>query len=270
MRKRLKYWLLLLLLALAWAPLTASANSTHIEDGVGLFTAEEIQSLEKKAQDLSDKIKGDVYLVTTNTNSEEPRKFSDDYLREKVGNNNNGAVLLFDMGQREIYLATSGNMIDYITDSRRENMLDQITPNLADGLSYDAATAYFDQADAYVEAGVPGGHYRIDEETGKITYYKTITWMEGLIALLLAAVAAIAFFVIIKSKYQLKLGTYSYPYQENADVNLTVNENQLVNSFVTTRRIPRNTNNLSGGGGGGGSSTHSSGGGTFGGGGRSF
>lgn len=270
MRKRLKYWLLLLLLALAWAPLTASANSTHIEDGVGLFTAEEIQSLEKKAQDLSDKIKGGVYVVTTNANNEEPRSFADEYLREKVGNDNNGAVLLLDMGQREVYVSTSGNMIDYITDSRLNNMLDQITPNLSDGQYYDAATAYFDQADAYVEAGVPGGHYRIDEETGKITYYKTITLMEGVIALLLAAIAAIAFFVVIKSKYQLKLGTYSYPYQENADVNLTVNENQLINSFVTTRRIPRNTNNLSGGGGGGGSSTHSSGGGTFGGGGRSF
>lgn len=270
MRKLLKLMLPLLLVALAWPPLTASADTTHIEDGVGLFTNEEIQGLENKAQDLSDKIKGGVYLVTTNTNSEEPRKFSDDYLREKVGNDNNGAVLLLDMGQREVYVSTSGNMIDYITDSRLNNMLDQITPNLSDGQYYEAATAYFDQADAYVEAGVPGGHYRIDEETGKITYYKTITWMEGLIALLLAAVAAIAFFVIIKSKYQLKLGTYSYPYQENADVNLTVNENQLVNSFVTTRRIPRNTNNLSGGGGGGGSSTHSSGGGTFGGGGRSF
>lgn len=270
MKKLLKYLLPLLLFAVAWSPTTVAADSTHIEDGAGLFTNDEIQSLENKAQDLSDKIKGDVYLVTTNTNSEEPRSFSDEYLREKVGNDNNGAVLLLDMGQREIYVSTSGNMIDYITDSRLDNMLDQIAPNLSDGLYYDAATAYFDQSDAYVEAGVPSGHYRVDEETGKITYYKTITLMEGAIALLLAAVAAIAFFVVIKSKYQLKLGTYSYPYQENSDVNLTVNENQLINSFVTTRRIPKNTNNLSGGGGGGGSSTHSSGGGTFGGGGRSF
>ena len=270
MRKRLKLMLPLLLVALAWSPLTASADTTHIEDGVGLFTNEEIQGLENKAQDLSDKIKGDVYVVTTNANNEKPRSFADEYLREKVGNDNNGAVLLLDMGQREVYVSTSGNMIDYITDSRLNNMLDQITPNLSDGQYYEAATAYFDQADAYVEAGVPSGHYRVDEETGKIIYYKTITLMEGVIALLLAAIAAIAFFVVIKSKYQLKLGTYSYPYQENADVNLTVNENQLINSFVTTRRIPRNTNNLSGGGGGGGSSTHSSGGGTFGGGGRSF
>lgn len=270
MRKLLKLMLPLLLVALAWSPLTASADTTHIEDGVGLFTNEEIQGLENKAQDLSDKIKGDVYVVTTNANNEKPRSFADEYLREKVGNDNNGAVLLLDMGQREVYVSTSGNMIDYITDSRLNNMLDQITPNLSDGQYYEAATAYFDQADAYVEAGVPSGHYRVDEETGKIIYYKTITLMEGVIALLLAAIAAIAFFVVIKSKYQLKLGTYSYPYQENADVNLTVNENQLINSFVTTRRIPRNTNNLSGGGGGGGSSTHSSGGGTFGGGGRSF
>ena len=120
----------------------------------------------------------------------------------------------------------------------------------------------------YVNAGVPGGHYRIDEETGKITYYKTITLLEGFIAFALALVASIAFFVIVKSRYQLKLGTYKYPFRANTQLELTENENRLINSFVTTRRIPRN--NTSGGGGGGGSTTNSSGGGTFGGGGRGF
>ena len=121
----------------------------------------------------------------------------------------------------------------------------------------------------FVADGVPSGHYRVDEETGKITYYKTISPFEAFIAFLIALVAAIAFFVVIKSRYQLKLGTYKYPYQEKSQVNLTVNENHLTNSFVTTRRIPRN-NNSGGVFGGGGSTTSSSGGGTFGGGSRGF
>lgn len=86
--------------------------------------------------------------------------------------------------------------------------------------------------------------------------------------MIIAAVVAIGFFVSVRLRYQLKTGTYRYPYRQNAQLDLTERQDQLVNSFVTTRRIPKPSNNN--GGGGGGSTTNSSGGGTFGGGGRSF
>ena len=110
----------------------------------------------------------------------------------------------------------------------------------------------------------------MDRETGKITYYKVLTPLEIGISLLVAAVISIAFFIIVKSRYQLKMGGYKYPYQEKSSIKLTQKEDRLVNSFVTTRRIPRPPKNNGGGGFGGGTTTHSSGGGTFGGGGRSF
>ena len=72
------------------------------------------------------------------------------------------------------------------------------------------------------------------------------------------------------------MGGYKFNYLEKSSIDLTQKEDRLVNSFVTTRRIPRPSDNSGGGGGGGfsggggGSTTHSSGGGTFGGGGRSF
>ncbi|MFY1068913.1 TPM domain-containing protein [Enterococcus sp. AD013-P3] len=272
MRKWLNFLtpVLLFLLTVILLPLNATADSTHIEDGARLFSDAQIQALENKAQSLGEKIKGNVYIVTNTNNTLEPAKFADEYLREKVGNDNNGAVLLMDMGQRELYISTSGNMIDYLDDNRISNILDQVYDAMSADNPYEAATAFYDQGADYVEAGVPRGHYRVDADTGKITYYRTISPLEAVIALLVAAVIAAAFFIVIKSKYQLKLGTYTYPYQENSDVNLTVNENQLINSFVTTRRIPRNTGGSGGSGGGGGSTTHSSGGGTFGGGGRSF
>ncbi|MFP9068780.1 TPM domain-containing protein, partial [Enterococcus faecalis] len=78
------------------------------------------------AEKLNEKIKGRVLIVTTTSNSEEPRDFADNYLRDAVGNDQNGSVLLLDMGQREIYISTSGNMIDYLTDSRIDSILDDV------------------------------------------------------------------------------------------------------------------------------------------------
>ena len=53
---------------------------------------------------------------------------------------------------------------------------------------------------------------------------------------------------------------WNYGYQENGKLNLSKQSDTLVNSFITTRRIPRNNNSSGGGFSGGGGS----------GGGRSF
>lgn len=103
----------------------------------------------------------------------------------------------------------------------------------------------------------------MDSETGKITRYKAITPLEMVIAFAAALILSLVFLGINISKYQLKFSSYQYPFREKTTLNLTSRTDQLTNSFITTRRIPKNN-------GGGGSTTHSTGGGTFGGGGRSF
>lgn len=104
---------------------------------------------------------------------------------------------------------------------------------------------------------------------GKITRYKAITPLEMVIAFAAALILSLVFLGINISKYQLKFSSYQYPFRDKTTLNLTSRTDQLTNSFITTRRIPKN-NGGSGGMGGGGSTTHSTGGGTFGGGGRSF
>lgn len=142
-------------------------------------------------------------------------------MREKVGNNQNGAVLLLDMNQRQIYISTSGNMIDYLTDRRIDTILDALETEMGDENYFEAAKTYLEKTETFVAEGVPGGHYRVDEETGKITRYKVITPLEIGIAVAAALVASIAFFLVTKSTYQLKRGGYTYAYHENADVQLT-------------------------------------------------
>ena len=176
---------------------------------------------------------------------------------------------MVNMNYRDYHISTSGNMIDYITDSRLDTLKEAVENNLSNGNYFQAAQAFLEQSSTYVADGVPGRHYRVDRETGKINYYKVLTPLEIILALIAAAVISLIVFFVVKSKYQLKLGSYHYPYNEKSSLKLVQKQDRLTNSFVTTRRIPRNTSS-GGGGGGGGSTTHSSGGGTFGGGGGKF
>ncbi|MBO0451050.1 TPM domain-containing protein [Candidatus Enterococcus murrayae] len=262
-----KFLLLLGFLAL-FSPLKVLAASDTVDDQANLLSSEERTDLSKQADAINKEIKGEVFIVTTDSNTEKPRKFANEQLMSRVGKNNNGALLLLDMNQRKIYLSTSGNMIDYVTDKRRDKLLDDVTAAMKDGNYYQATLNYLTNAKEFVDAGVPGGSYRKDEKTGKITYYKSITPVEMAISLVAALAAAVGFFLFVRLRYQLKTGNYHYPYRQNAQLDLTERQDQLINSFVTTRRIPKPSNNNSGGGGG--STTNSSGGGTFGGGGRSF
>lgn len=273
--KKLSY-LLLLLVGFFFTTLPAFAAEETVADHAELFTEQEIQKLNEEAEALNAKIKGEVFIQTTNSNTGDIELYTNRYLSRRIGNDNNGSALVIDMSQRKFHVSTSGNMIDYLTDSRLDKLLDAVFDQMAEGNYYQAALVYLQKAAGFVEAGVPADHYRIDRDTGKITYYKVMTPLEIAICLAIAAVISIAFFIIVKSRYQLKMGGYKFNYLEKSSIDLTQKEDRLVNSFVTTRRIPRPSNNGGGGGGGGfsggggGSTTHSSGGGTFGGGGRSF
>lgn len=261
---------LLLLFSFLLTSLPVFAESPTVTDEAGLFTPEEIDEFTRLAQEINQTIKGEIFITTQVNNTQDPETFSDNFLRDRVGNNNNGSVLLLDMTQREIYISTSGNMIDYLDDARIEKILDGVYDGMSTGNYAQAAQSYLTMAQEYIAQGVPKGHYRVDRDTGKITYYKVLTTGEILFALVIAVLVSGVFFVIIKSRYQLKSGTYKYPFLEQSSFKLKEKEDRLTNSFVTTRRIPKPPSNSGGSGGGGGSTTHSSGGGSFGGGGRSF
>jgi len=266
-----KVILFFILLIGSFFSIAAYADDLSVIDEANLFAEEEISQLNQAATDLNNEIKGQIFILTVTQIDKDPETFSDDFLRNQVGNDNNGAVLMINMGARDYYLSTSGNMIDYLDDDRIDNILESVQKQLSNGNYYDAAQTFLSKSSAYVSEGVAKGHYRVDSKTGKITYYKVLTPFEIILSLLLAGVLTLIPFFVIKSSYQLKKSNYTYSYEENATVQLTQKKDHLVNSFVRTRRIPKNPPPSSGGkSGGGGSTTHSSGGGTFGGRGGKF
>ncbi|OJG91645.1 hypothetical protein RV15_GL000529 [Enterococcus silesiacus] len=245
------------------------AAQDSIDDQASLFTLEEVAQLKETIAPIEAKTKARVFIVTNTDNDMDSARFADYYMLDRIGKNENGITFYLDMAQRKFIISTSGNMIDYLTDKRIEQSLDAIEPSMIAGNYFQATQIFLEKTSYYFDQGVSGGHYRVDTETGKITRYKSLTTTEIVIAFVAAIVLSGIFFAVSISKYQLKFGTYKYPFREKSSLNLTRRNDVLVNSFVTTRRIPRN-NSSGGGGSGGGSSTHSTGGGTFGGGGRSF
>lgn len=269
--KRLRQVILGLVISLAgflWLIPTIGQAQT-VYDDAGLFTPEQNNQLTTLATALNQQINGQIFIVTTTAVIDDRETFADNFLREKIGNDHNGSVLLIDMNQHNYQISTSGNMIDYLTNSRLKKLLAQTKQQLREGNYYEAAKQYIERATSYVQAGVPGGHTRVDRDTGKVTYYRTLTPLKILLALLVAFVISTVVFFSIKASYQLKRKTYAYPFRDKSSVVLTDQVDHLTNSFITTRHIPKN-NHTSDFGGGDDSSTHSSGGGTFGGGGGSF
>lgn len=251
----------------------AYASESSIDDQASLFTEEQISELNAQITPIETKTKASVFIVTTNDNSTDPTKYADYYMLDRIGKNQNGITFYIDMKQRKFIVSTSGNMIDYMTDARIDAMNDLIGTEMGNGNYFSSAETFLNETSTYFDQGVPSNHYRVDADTGKVTYYKSLTQTEILIAILGALAISILFFILIVSKYKLKFGQYTYPFKEKSSLQLSTKRDTLVNSFTTTRRIPRNNSNHGSGGGfggGGGSTTHNTGGGTFGGGGRSF
>lgn len=269
MMKKMPLWFLTCFVLLFGFSVQSYAAEDSIDDQAGLFTSEQVDRLKEMIAPIEAKTKARIFVVTNTDNEIDSTRFADYYMLDRIGKDQNGVTFYIDMKQRKSVISTSGNMIDYLTDKRNSQMQDNIGASLTNRNYMEAAQTFLEDTSRFFDQGVPGGHYRVDTETGKITRYKVLTTTEILIALIASVILSGIFFAISVSKYQLKFGTYSYPFREKATLHLTSKNDRLINSFVTTRRIPRNNSN-GGGSGGGGSSTHSTGRGTFGGSSRGF
>lgn len=269
--KKIIIQLMVSLFLLVGLPFLVQAGDDSIDDQTGLFSPEEINRLKEEITPIEKEAKARIFIFTDALNEINSQENADNFMLHKIGRSQNGVTFYIDMKQRNFVISTSGNMIDYLNDERIEAMLDVIEKSMIEGNYMQAAETFLQNVNSYFKEGVPGGHYRIDTETGKITRYKTLTGAKIVTALITAIVLSIIYFVVNIFKYNLKFGKYKYPFKEKSTLQLTIKNDHLINSFITTRQISKNKSGWGGHSGkGGGSSTHSTGGGTFGGGGRKF
>lgn len=265
--------ILLLAVLLMISSLTASGISPKVIDEAGLFNSIELQRLEAAANELGQRLKLDLVVVTIVDNmGKTSRHYADDFYDEKgygYGADADGALLLINMEDREVYISTSGIAIKYLTDVRIENILDGMHGYLKQGSYSEAVTVFFNKIEGYANQGIPDNQYTYDKDNNRVVVDEQD--IAGQLLLFLAIAAAIGG-TAVGVMAALNKGissTGKHTYLDKGSFNVINSYDHHVNTqqtFVIIKKDPP-----SGGAGLGRSSIHrSSSGRSHGGGGRGF
>lgn len=275
-----------------WADQTgAVSGQPRVFDQAGLFSETEIIQLEEKIAQCRKSTKMDVVIVSAYADGERSaEEYADDYYDYGgfgVGKKASGVLLLYYMdgpGQPggECYISTAGTMINMLTDERIESILDDVYGDLGNRDFAGAAEHFLEDVKAYVKEGVESGQYTYDRDTGEIVRYHSIRLYEVAIAMVIAGISAGSVCLDIKKRYAMKQSSREVSnslqaYRADCAFHFSVAGDKMVNKYVRSVPIPRNTSSGSGGRGHSGSSSAgrstihtSSSGSSHGGGGRRF
>ena len=275
-----------------WADQTgAVSGQPRVFDQAGLFSETEIIQLEEKIAQCRKSTKMDVVIVSAYADGERSaEEYADDYYDYGgfgVGKKASGVLLLYYMdgpGQPggECYISTAGTMINMLTDERIESILDDVYGDLGNRDFAGATEHFLEDVKVYVKEGVESGQYTYDRDTGEIVRYHSIRLYEVAIAMVIAGILAGSVCLDIKKRYAMKQSSREVSnslqaYRADCAFCFSVAGDKMVNKYVRSVPVPRNTSSGSGGRGHSGSSSAgrstihtSSSGSSHGGGGRRF
>ena len=253
-----------------WADQTgAVSGQTRVFDQAGLFSETEIIQLEEKIAQCRKSTKMDVVIVSAYVDGERSaEEYADDYYDYGgfgVGKKASGVLLLYYMdgpGQPggECYISTAGTMINMLTDERIESILDDVYGDLGNRDFAGATEHFLEDVKAYVKEGVESGQYTYDRDTGEIVRYHSIRLHEVAIAMVIAGILAGSVCLDIKKRYAMKQSSREVSnslqaYRADCAFCFSVAGDKMVNKYVRSVPIPRNTSSGSGGRGHSGSSS---------------
>lgn len=272
-----------LLFSSCFMALTVLGDETRVFDDAGLFTKEEIDDFQSRITSMKKEMNMDVLIVTTSdAKGKSAKQYAEDYYINGsygVGSDYRGVLFLIDMDNREMYILPVGKMNRFLTDQRWNAILDSSYESISQGNYAASAQAFLDGVIKYYRAGIPGGQYNYDKETGEISVYRSIRWYEAAAAIGIAFFAGGTACLAVTGQYSMKKernrsGNYLKAYRGASQFRYSQQTDELINKTVTHVIIPQNNGGNSGGNSGGSSSgrstTHSSSGRTMGGGGRKF
>lgn len=253
-----------------WADQTgAVSGQPRVFDQAGLFSETEIIQLEEKIAQCRKSTKMDVVIVSAYTDGERSaEEYADDYYDYGgfgVGKKASGVLLLYYMdgpGQPggECYISTAGTMINMLTDERIESILDDVYGNLGNRDFAGATECFLEDVKVYVKEGVESGQYTYDRDTGEIVRYHSIRLYEVAIAMVIAGILAGSVCLDIKKRYAMKQSSREVSnslqaYRADCAFCFSVAGDKMINKYVRSIPIPRNTSGGSGGRGHSGSSS---------------
>ncbi len=258
------------ILLIACVPLSVFAQAKGVlTDNAELFTDSEKAELQGKLDDLSQKT-GWMAVIYTNYDgydSDEIKPHANRYYADNYGKTTDGVMLTIDMSGRAVDFRTKGDAMYYFSDSRVDNILDDVQLYLSGDEYYYAGEIFINYASEYYDDGIPEGesNNNIDMQEKEDNPLWYVVKHYGIIILLVSCgIAALAVLFIVKS-YKKNGKANIYDLHSNSNVKLNNSTDTFLHKSVSVTTISSSSSS------GGSSGGHSSGGGgSSGGGSRSF
>ena len=267
MKKRIITALFALLLCISVTlPAFAEEELPRLVDEADLLTDSEESTLLEKLDEISERQKADVVIITVDAiEYGTPQEYADDlydYLGYGYGENRDGVLLLISMEERDWWMTTTGFGITAITDAGIEYISEKFLPDLSDGNYAEVFTTYAELCDDFftqAKTGEPYDKGHMPKEPFGIVQNLIIALVIGLVVALIAT-------GIMKGKLKsVRFQSAANSYIKENSMNVTESRDLFLYSQVTRRAKPKESESS------GGSSTHtSSSGTTHGGGGGKF
>ena len=230
----------------------------RLTDDADLLTNAEEKELLAKLDEISERQKMDVVVVTTNgLDGKTATEYADDFFDYNgfgFGAGHDGILLLVSMEERDWAISTSGAGIDTFTDDGQSFMTGQIIPYLSSGAYAGAFDTYATLCDEFITQAKEGDPY----DGGNMP--KDPEQTRSFRLLMLPVSILIGFFASLMNgkRKQAKQKTVRHAltamdYMVSDSLRMQAGGDRFLRAHTATRHISRPKNS---GGGGHGSSTH--------------
>lgn len=137
-----------------------SDNYPRVIDNADLLTSEEEAELMAKLDEISERQSFDLLVITENSvGGKTGEAFADDFWDQNgfgYGDDHDGAMVLLNMGDRQMHIGTCGYGITALTDYGINRMESEIIPFLKSGDYFKAFSTFADKSDEYVTSAKNG------------------------------------------------------------------------------------------------------------------
>ncbi len=239
--KRIVTLILCVLLLLLFG-VNCFAASTRIINEDGILTSDEEKKLGELSESVSEAYGVDIIIVLE---ADEPYDSEEkaNYFYDKGSYSDNAVVFYFSDEYNDWYVLTVGDCEDIITDSRIDDIIDEIADDLRADNFYDAFAVFIERNEHYIES-------KVDETVAD----KLLGFVPKLLF-----VVAVSFIIALVIVYIEKKKMNNAVLQENANqyvIEGSVDINLRSDAFLTSTitRVPLSSGNSGGRSGGGGGS----------------
>lgn len=234
----------------------AADDKERIVDGAGLLSESEAAELSEKLDEISERQKLDVVIVTVDSlDGADVVAYADDYFDYNgygFGEGKDGILFLISMEERDWCISTSGYGITAFTDAGQEYLAEKFLPYLSDGAYADAFGIFAEWCDDYITQARAGTPYDVDNIP--------VEPFSPLGALIIAVVVGFVVSFIVTGIMRLSLHSVfsesaADSYMKKDSLRLTKNYDLFLYKNVTRTEKPKETSTSTAGSSGG-STTH--------------